>query len=85
MKMQIIKRDGALEEYSEFKIMRVLLATGLNPDKAQALTKSITNWLKSINTAKLSSLKIRDKVIEELKKINQDAANLYSWYQKTKE
>ena len=85
MKIQIIKRDGTTEEYGEFKVTRVVIAAGLKSDQAQALTSSVTKWLKSQPTSKYSSLQIRDKVIQELKKINQDAANMYSWYEKTKD
>ena len=85
MKMQVIKRDGSVEEYSEFKIIRVMIATGINPEQAQKLSAVISKILKQQNLQKVSSLKIRDEVIERLKKINQDAANLFSWYQKTKE
>ncbi|OGK09297.1 hypothetical protein A2767_03615 [Candidatus Roizmanbacteria bacterium RIFCSPHIGHO2_01_FULL_35_10] len=85
MNLQVIKRDGSIEEYSEFKIIRVMIAAGLKPDKAQSLTHLITKLLKSNSPLRVSSLEIRDKVIQELKKIDKDVVNLYSWYEKTKE
>lgn len=85
MKMQVIKRDGSIEEYSEAKIAKVIIAAGLEPNQVQKITFVISESLKKMNLSKLSSLKIKDKVIEELKKVNQDAANLFFWYEKTKD
>ncbi|OGK25286.1 hypothetical protein A3A46_03730 [Candidatus Roizmanbacteria bacterium RIFCSPLOWO2_01_FULL_37_13] len=85
MNLQVIKRDGSIEDYNEAKITRVVIAAGLNPDQAQTLASAIAKWIKKNTLTKLSSLKLRDKVLEELKKANKDAANLFSWYEKTKE
>ena len=35
MNLQVIKRDGSIEDYNEAKITRVVIAAGLNPDQAQ--------------------------------------------------
>ena len=85
MNLQIIKRDGSLENYSEEKIRKVVVAAGLKLDQAKLLTHNITYWLKTKTFTKLSSLKLRDQVNEELKKINKEAHDLYTWYQKTRE
>lgn len=85
MSLQVIKRDGSIEDYNEAKITRVAIAAGLNPDQAQTLTSAINEWIRENTFSKFSSLKIRDKVFEELKKANAGAANLFSWYEKTKE
>lgn len=74
-----------MEEYKETKITRVVVAAGLSESQAKSLTSAITKWLNEEAFSKLPSLKLRDKVIEELKKINKDAFNLFSWYQNTKE
>lgn len=85
MKMQVIKRDGSLEEYSEAKIIKVVITAGLDPNQAEKLTSVVSESFKKRNSPKLSSLKIKDEVIKELKNINQDAANLFLWYEKTKD
>ncbi len=85
MDIKIIKQDGTLQLYFADKIERVTQAAGLKPQEAKALAANITVWIKSLNTNKVSSLKIRDKVSEELTKINRFAKEAYDWYEKTKE
>ena len=84
-KVQVIKRDQSLEEFNEDKISRVVKAAGLKKDKAQLLSKKVAKWLKNTNQQQISSLKIKDKVLEELRKIDSYAADLFEWYEKTKE
>lgn len=68
MNIQVIKRDKTVEEYQENKIEKVVLAAGLNLKQAKLLTANINGWIKKNSFLKVSSLEIRDKVIEELKK-----------------
>ncbi len=83
--MHVIKRDGSTEDYDEAKIIRVVTAAGLSPDQAHTLASTTTKWIKENNFSTFSSLTIRDKILVELKKTNIQAANLFSWYEKTKE
>lgn len=85
MKREVIKRDGTLEDYTEEKIKKVVTAAGINPDEAKTLAGNITKWLEKNNMLKVTSLQIRDHVIDELKKVNQYAANFFIWYEKTKD
>jgi len=81
----IIKRDQAKEPYSENNVFKVVKAAGLNESQAQNLSESITNWINSVSKTEISSLDVRDQVLERLKTINEDAANLYAWYESTKD
>ncbi len=85
MNIAVIKKDGSIEDYNPQKITKVVIAAGLYPDQANILSTNITNWLKEKNLSKVTSIQIKNQVIEELKKINQYAAGLFTWYEKTKD
>ncbi len=82
---QVIKRDGSIEKFSVINISRVVQAAGLTPDQAKEFAEKMAKWAKEQNVSSLTSLQIRDKVLEELRIVNQHAADLYEWYQQTKE
>lgn len=85
MDIQVIKRNGSKEAFDAEKIDRVVVASGLSPDKATILVKNIADWVTNLKSGEISSLLLRDKVIEELKKLDPYAANMFAWYQKTKD
>lgn len=82
--VKVLKRDGSIEEFDPQKIARVTQAAGLEVDQAKDLSKKVDQWIKGLKQNLVSSLKIRNKVLAELKKVNQHAANLFEWYEKTK-
>ena len=84
-KIKIKKRDGSLEDFDQTKIARVVIAAGLTHEQGQRLAAEITNWAQTNSNSSITSLQIRDKVIEELQKLNPNAADLYTWYEKTKD
>lgn len=83
--LQVIKRDGTAEEFDQEKIIKVVVASGLTQIEGERLAEKIAEWAKSQSSDKVTSLVLRDKVLEELQEVNPYAANLFSWYQKTKE
>ncbi|MBL7158860.1 hypothetical protein ISS85_00070 [Candidatus Microgenomates bacterium] len=83
-KIKVLKRDGSTENFNPEKIVRVATAAGLKSDQAQALSVKVNQWINDLDQEIVSSLKIRDKVLKELKKVNDYAANLYEWYDKNK-
>lgn len=83
-KVQIVKRDGVTEPYSEDKIKRVLLAAGCTSEQAENVIQTVNAWLTEIKKATVTSLEVRDKLLTELPSINETAANLYRWYESTK-
>jgi transcriptional regulator NrdR family protein len=85
MKIQVIKRDGLKEDYSQEKIARVVAAAGLSPEQAQELSAKVTDWIFNSHLSEITSLQIRDRVIKELRKINPNIAHLFIWYEKTKD
>ncbi|MBI2611655.1 hypothetical protein HYW54_02835 [Candidatus Gottesmanbacteria bacterium] len=82
---KIKKRDGTFEEYNQDKIAKVVTAAGLTAEETKKLVENVSLWIQNIKEEEVSSLEIRDKVIEELHKINPFAENFYVWYEKTKD
>lgn len=80
--MDVVKRDGSKELFDAAKITRVVIAAGLDQSKASLLTEDVVNQLK--NQPEVTSLQIRDLVSTRLRAVDQYAAGLYDWYQKTK-
>lgn len=82
MDIKVLKSDNSIEDFDENKIARVAEAAGLSSEKAKTMAANIAKWLEEIGAPQVKSLQIRSKVIEELQKTNQYAANLYIWYKK---
>lgn len=82
---QVIKRDGSEEPFEKHKLIRVVRAAGLTEKDAYRLVNIVADWIQSYHSASVSSLLIRDKALIELRKTHLPAANLYEWYQQTKE
>lgn len=83
--ISVVKRDGRIESFSIDKVKRVLLASGLSPDATEEALLEIISWADSQETDTITSSQIRDKVISELNERDQYAANMFTWYQKSKE
>lgn len=85
MAIHIIKRDGTLEDFDANKISRVVQAAGLDAVQADRLAQEISGQLTNSGDQTISSLTIRDLVIKKLHHLNENAANLFTWYEKTKD
>ena len=85
MVLKVVKRDGREEEFDPDKIARVVTSSGLKPQEGLELALSVDRWAKSLNKEQVTTMEIRDRVIEELKKINEYVANLFIWYEQGKD
>lgn len=85
MDISILKRDGSTESFQPEKIVRVLLAAGLEEDSTQAIADHVAAWAAGLNEPQITSLQIRDQVQAELDQVNSYIAGLFRWYQKTKQ
>lgn len=83
--IKVIKRDKNKEDYDANKIQRVVKIAGLTDDQASELAQKITDWLIERNKPLVTSVQIRDKVLVEIQKVNQDAADKLIWYEKYKD
>jgi len=84
MNSKVIKRDGSIQDYDKIKIERVVKAAGLNDEQATDLASKVSDWVKTQDN-EITSLQIRDRVIVEIQKVDRTAANLFIWYEKTKD
>jgi len=82
MKIKVIKRDKSLEDFDKNKIARVTEAAGLKPDQAKKAANLVKKWAEDKKEPQIKSGQIRVKVIEELRKVNRYAADLFEWYKK---
>lgn len=83
--IQVIKRDGSVEDFEIDKIIRVIKAAGLTDHDAEELGAHIEKWTKEQKKEELTSLEIRDKVVELMHDYDDMAADMFVWYQKTKD
>lgn len=85
MQLKVKKRNGIFEEFNPEKIRRVVQAAGLSSEQARVLLERIQQIVGNHQDSHITSLALRDMVHKELQKLYQPAANLFAWYQKTKE
>ncbi len=85
MNIHISKRDGSIEPFEPEKIKRVVIAAGLDEERANQVVANIVSWAQAHDNQTVTSLLIRDRVLHELKATDEYAANMFAWYQKTKE
>lgn len=82
--VKIIKRDGTKQDFEKEKIKRISVAAGLSQEQGNTVAQNVANFVTGLNQPEINSSQIREKVLDELKKVNQFSANLYLWYEKTK-
>ncbi len=85
MNLFVIKRDQSAEQFEVAKISRVAQAAGLDEEKSLEIAHRVEAHFTQMNLEKVTSLQIRDIVLSELKKEDSYAANMFEWYEKTKE
>ncbi len=85
MPIKVIKRDGSKEDFDPEKISRVVQAAGLDKAQADVLAMTVQQKIVASSRQSLSSLVVRDLVIGELHHVDENAANLFTWYEKTKD
>lgn len=83
--MKVIKRNGQLEDYEPAKIKRVVEAAGIKSSDSEKLVDTVTKRLEALSAEQISTIQIRDIVIEEMQKIDEYAANMFTWYQRGKD
>ena len=83
--VKVLKRDGSIEEFNHEKIARVVQAAGLETSQAKLLADKIADFVSGNGQGPIPSSQIKDKVVEELTKVDKHAAGLFTWYEKTKD
>lgn len=85
MELQVVKKNGSKETFLPDKIARVATAAGLTPKQGQKLAQEVAQWFKNLGKTQVTTLEIRNKVIEKLSEVNQFTADAFTWYEKTKD
>lgn len=81
--LTVIKRDGNVENWSDDKIVTSIGKTGVSIKDAENISSNVKKRiLNNSKDSKISSTKIRKKVIEELQNFNPTAADSYGSYKK---
>lgn len=82
-KVQVRKRGGGLEPWNIEKVINSTAVAGLSMKEAEALGALIEAWAeKNAENGVISSIQIRDKVIEVLGLIDSMAGESYKTYKK---
>ena len=83
--LKLKKRDGKVEDYEPGKIGRVVIACGLEANTAEKLVQEVNFWAKQFEGQTITSLQIRDKIIELLPKYNEYSFKQYTWWESYKD
>jgi hypothetical protein len=85
MKTNVKKRDGEYEAFDPKKIEAVAMAAGMTGEEANELLLLVMKWFSTLKGDEISSLAIRDKIVELMPKINKYAADAYISYEHYKD
>ena len=85
MEIEVIKKDGSREPFDQDKIARVVTAAGLKPQEGFELALVVAKWAKESAKDQISTGEIRNRVVEELQKVNPTASAAFLWYEKKKD
>lgn len=83
MDVVVVKREGEEEAWNEDKIVTSMIRSGANGDEAMKATEKVKEWIQSNSNGKVSSIELRDKIIEELHSVNPVASETYRVYKKS--
>jgi len=80
---QVQKKNGTWVDFDPNKLTNGVLMAGAGRDEAQKIAADIDNWLPTVAVNNVvTSMALRTKVVEELKKLNPTVAAAYESYQK---
>jgi transcriptional regulator NrdR family protein len=80
--ISVRKRDGRVEAWSNDKLITSIGKSGVDIEMAEKVSGKIESWANEESSGVISSSEIRDKVIEELKLVDEAASDNYQVYKK---
>ena len=80
--LQIQKKDGSSQDYDRRKLLTSLIRAQATPEQAMRVATDIETWLVSLNVQVVKSEEIKARIVEDLNKVNPDAAHAYEVYKK---
>lgn len=83
MNLNVRKRGGGVEPWSMDKVINSVGVAGLTVRESEALGILIEEWVKKVAVnGEISSIQVRDKVLELLRVIDTVAAEAFEAYKK---
>jgi transcriptional regulator NrdR family protein len=80
---KVKKSDGTLEDFDRGKIVRGILRSGGTDEEAEKIATEIDNWLPTaIVEGVVSSVQIREQLLNQLRILNPTAASDFETYEK---
>lgn len=83
--IQVQKKDGSIEDFDSEKIVSGLLNAGMIDEEAEDLAGEVENWIAENGKEQITSLEIKNKVLEFLKETNPEIVEVFNSYQKSTE
>ena len=80
--LQIEKKDGSSQDYDRRKLLTSLIRAQATPEQAMRVSTEIETWLVSLNVQSVKSDEIKARILQDLQKVNPDAAHAYEVYKK---
>ena len=73
-----VRRDnGEIADYDTKKLMASIIRALATPDEALKVTTNVETWLVGKNCEIVDTSEIKEKVVEELNKLNPETAHSY--------
>lgn len=80
---KVQKKDGSLQDYDKAKIVSGIVRSGTTPQEAETIIVEVETWMPTVAVEGIvSSLAIREKVLELLRTVNPSAVANFENYQK---
>lgn len=80
---KVQKKDGSLQDYDKAKIISGLVRSSTTPEEAEKIVVEVEAWLPTVAVEGIvSSLDIRNKVLEILRTVNPTAVANFENYQR---
>lgn len=80
--ISVRKKDGGMEEWSNDKLVTSIGKSGVDIKTAEEIANRVASWSNKSSQDTISSTEIRDKVISELKTVDEVASEAYRLYKK---
>jgi len=81
--LKIKKKDGRIEDYNEEKVRKSLIKAGTSENDAKTIASKTTEWVREkAKQGAVETSKIRGKVLEQLRTVNNQIAEKFRTFVK---
>lgn len=83
MPIKVQKKDGRLEDFDRNKISGGIVKSGATPEQAENIAAQVESWAQTAAAnGVISSVAVREKVLELLRSVNPEVAVSFEAYHK---